>query len=190
MSNAIGTRFCSVGRICEDTAYGCQRRLVFSLSISLSVSSPLQSFHIFILQRQHEPRVASLCPWERRTSMKNRTHDDTALRDHSSWFGNVGPTFEQMTRFALIGKQQPNGLQEGVERVSTRSWFFTIRCRIMLGPGKTRLTTLGNSGTMQGRDPRVTSPSLSADMSYYTIATKTLRFEELRQDRFVSKQTI
>ena len=78
----------------------------------------------------------------------------------------------------------------GVERVLTRSWVFTIRCRIMLGPGTTRLTTLGNSGTGKVRAPRVTSPSQSADMSYCTIATKTLRFEELRQDRFVAKQTV
>ena len=162
----------------------------WTFSLSLSVSTPIYPSHIFILQRQHGPRVASLGPRERWTPMKTRTHDDAALRDHSSRFGNVGPTYEQMTRFAFIGRQQPNGLQEGVERVSTRSWVFTCRCRIMLGPGTTRLTTLGNSGMRQGRDPRVTSPSQSADMSYCTIATKTLRFEELREDSCVAKQTV
>ena len=40
------------------------------------------------------------------------------------------------------------------------------------------------------RAPRATSPSQSADMSYYTIATKTQRFEGLREDSCVAKQTV
>ena len=68
--------------------------------------------------------------------------------------------------------------------------FFTIRCRIVLGPGTTRLTTLGNSGTRQGRAPCVPSPSQSADMPYCTIAAKTLRFEGVREDSCVAKQTV
>ena len=185
MPNAIGTRFLE-----RRARFRGHRIRLPTSTFSHSVSAPTYPSHIFILQRQHEPRVASLGPREQWTPMKTRTHDDAALRDHSSWFGNVGPTFEQMTWFARVGRQQPDGLQEGVERVSTGSWVFTIRFWSMLGPGATRLTPPGNSGTRQGRDPRVTFSLQSADMSHCTIATKTLRFEELRQDRFVAKQTV
>ena len=105
-------------RVLERRArFGGHRIRLPTSTFSHSVSAPIYPSHIFILQRQHGPRVASFGPRERGTPMKTRTHDDAALRDHSSWFGNLGPTFGQMTRFAFIGRQQPNGPQGGVERV-------------------------------------------------------------------------
>ena len=51
MPNSIGTRFKSVGRAWEDTAYGCQLRL--SLTVDQLRCSPLTG------GRQHEPSVVS-----------------------------------------------------------------------------------------------------------------------------------